>query len=457
MDNSKISKIIITFLSICLVISAIFSVTYALLSSEIYAANPEVYSTGNLTIEVNAKSDKISLTNELPKTDEEGLASKPYVFTVRNVGNLDYQFDVKLLSTNTNSFSPDYIKLQIDDGEVITLSSLTDSEIKSDINLFAGEYINISIRIWLDINTPNTELGKSFESEIVTDGRAVTNRSNTLTDDIVFTGNYLTTDIDRSLISSVTFVDNNIVPDTAIFSDDVSYSGDGTVMLWYGQPNSNNLYDIYIGSESGTTKLAIGRYLFSNMTNLTSVDLSNVDTTSVSNMNRMFYGCSKLAELDLNNFNTENVTNMSYMFCNCTSLTTLDLSSFNTPKLLNTVSMFAGCSSLTSLNISNFDTEKVTDMQEMFYACNKLTTLDLSSFITTSLTNSINMFSGCSLLTTLNISKLVTTNISEYTTMFNRVPNNAIIVVSDPDVETWITSNFTNLTNVMTLEEYLQL
>lgn len=178
MKNAKVSKVIILVLFIGLIISGIFSVTYSIYSNDVYAPNPEVYSTGTLSIEVTSKNETISLTNNLPMTDSEGITTNPYIFTVKNVGNTDYQFDIKLLSTNTNSFNSNYIKLQVDDGDIVTLSSLVDSTIKSDVILPAGEQIDISIRIWLDIKTQNTELGKAFESKIVIDGKSVINSEN---------------------------------------------------------------------------------------------------------------------------------------------------------------------------------------------------------------------------------------------------------------------------------------
>ena len=45
------------------------------------------------------------------------------------------------------------------------------------------------------------------------------------------------------------------------------------------------------------------------------------------NCYHMFYNCASLTSLDVSNFNTSNVTNMSYMFQSCSKLTTLDLSS----------------------------------------------------------------------------------------------------------------------------------
>lgn len=176
MNKRKVTKIVLSILFIGLIISGLVTITYSLFSVDVYGTNTNDYSTGLLSIEVSSKSDKISLTNTLPMTDEEGLQTTPYVFTIKNTGNLDYQFDVELLSTSSNSFSSQYIKLQIDDGDVTTLAE-NNGVIKENVVLLAGESIDISIRIWLDIDTPNTELGKSFESDIAITGQAIYSES----------------------------------------------------------------------------------------------------------------------------------------------------------------------------------------------------------------------------------------------------------------------------------------
>ena len=54
------------------------------------------------------------------------------------------------------------------------------------------------------------------------------------------------------------------------------------------------------------------------------------------------------------------------MFEYCSSLTSLDLSNFNTSKVTNMSDMFYGCKALTSLNISSFNMSNVTDFTSMF-------------------------------------------------------------------------------------------
>ena len=217
MKNKKNIKIAVIILSIVLVVIAISTATYSLFYSESTAANPESYSTGLLSITATSKSDNISLTDALPMTDEDGINSVPYTFSIKNVGNLDYKFDIKLLSTSSNTISPQYIKLKIDDGEVTTLSSLTNSIIKSDVTLKAKESIDITIRIWLSIDTPNTEIGKTFNSKLVADGQAVYTTTNyesgTLADTITKLYSPNTTAVNNSITYNYDNI-NNLMEDT---------------------------------------------------------------------------------------------------------------------------------------------------------------------------------------------------------------------------------------------------
>ncbi|MBF1069741.1 MAG: BspA family leucine-rich repeat surface protein, partial [Prevotellaceae bacterium] len=47
---------------------------------------------------------------------------------------------------------------------------------------------------------------------------------------------------------------------------------------------------------------------------------------------------------------------MGWMFRLCQSLTALDLSNFDTSKVTDMMGMFEGCESLTALDLSNFKT-----------------------------------------------------------------------------------------------------
>ena len=83
-------------------------------------------------------------------------------------------------------------------------------------------------------------------------------------------------------------------------------------------------------------------------------------------MSNMFYYCNTFNTLDLSDLNTSNVTNMSNMFSQCKNLTSLDLSNFDTSKVTTMGTMFSGCSSLKHLDIRNFKFTKVTSYSGMF-------------------------------------------------------------------------------------------
>ena len=167
--------------------------------------------------------------------------------------------------------------------------------------------------------------------------------------------------------------------------------------------------------------------------NILEIDLSNFDTSEVTNMGGMFYGMSNLTTLNVSHFDTSKVTDMSLMFHGMRDLSALNLSSFNTSQVTDMHNMFYGTSNLTTLNVSNFDTSKVTNMGLMFYGMSNLTTLDLSNFDTSKVTNMGNMFSSMTNLTSLNLSSFNTSKVTDMGFMFYGIPNLTSLDLSNFD------------------------
>ena len=167
--------------------------------------------------------------------------------------------------------------------------------------------------------------------------------------------------------------------------------------------------------------------------NILEIDLSNFDTSEVTNMGGMFYGMSNLTTLNVSHFDTSKVTDMSLMFHGMRDFSALNLSSFNTSQVTDMHNMFYGTSNLTTLNVSNFDTSKVTDMGLMFYGMSNLTTLDLSNFDTSKVTNMGNMFSSMTNLTSLNLSSFNTSKVTDMGFMFYGIPNLTSLDLSNFD------------------------
>ena len=205
--------------------------------------------------------------------------------------------------------------------------------------------------------------------------------------------------------------DTRIVVPGSVVVDDIEYNAvEISAGLW------NNAESLRF--EQGVIFPADSKYLFEHMHALRTIDLTEVDTSNVTDMGEMFYDCSSLISLDASTFNTSNVTDMYYMFEGCSNLTSLDVSSFNTSNVTDMQHMFGGCKKLTSLDVSSFDTSNVTNMRFMFYGCSSLTSLDVSSFDTSNVTNMCYMFYGCSSLTSLNLSSFNTANVTNMSYMF---------------------------------------
>ncbi|RLQ49807.1 hypothetical protein AF825_03027 [Listeria monocytogenes] len=146
-----------------------------------------------------------------------------------------------------------------------------------------------------------------------------------------------------------------------------------------------------------------------------------------------FVNCTSLEELDLSNFDTSSVTNMFAMFAYCTSLKEIDVSNFDTSSVTNMNRMFQNCTSLEELDLSNFDTSSVTTMASMFENSTALKSLYLDNF--THAASSTDMFTGTTSLTYLFVSHNLST--------FNRLEN-----TSWYDEKNWV--QFSNLSQLQT-------
>ena len=215
------------------------------------------------------------------------------------------------------------------------------------------------------------------------------------------------------LIKAILFTDESAPED--IKTVNLSETGE-EVTAWFDKGSGT----IYIKASADKVLLnEDASYTFSELTKLEELDLSRIDTSSVTDINGMFFKCSSLKDLDLSGFDTSSVTEMADLFYMCSSLKSLDLSGFDTSSVSSMSYMFYECSSLTDLDLSGFDTSSVKGMGLMFYNCNSLTNLNLSGFDTSSVTTMAYMFRSCSSLKDLDLSGFDTASVSDMTGMFH--------------------------------------
>lgn len=198
--------------------------------------------------------------------------------------------------------------------------------------------------------------------------------------------------------------------------------------LFYGLRNLTS-FDITRLDTSGV------RYIdgmFEGCSSLTSVTVPNLLLTSTTDMKRFFKDCTSLRTIDLRYIDTSKVVIMDAMFSGCSALTSINFDGFKTTSAKNMYEMFRGCTSLPSVNLSGFDTKGVVDMWNMFRDCKSLTSLDLSSFRTDSLNNMRDMFYGCSAIKSIDISNFrVSTGTDRGSSLFYGCPALERVSVGD--------------------------
>ncbi len=158
-------------------------------------------------------------------------------------------------------------------------------------------------------------------------------------------------------------------------------------------------------------------------------DISNWNTSNVTNMDYMFYEATNFNG-NIGNWNTSKVTSMEYMFCrasNFNQILNFDTNNvtnmkkmfsyaikfnqpldFNTSNIKNMESMFHGAENFNQK--INFNTNKVTDMEGMFAYAKKIN--QPLNFDTTNVTNMSCMFSNAT-----NFNQALIFNTSNVTNM----------------------------------------
>jgi surface protein len=94
-------------------------------------------------------------------------------------------------------------------------------------------------------------------------------------------------------------------------------------------------------------------------------------TNKNNSLHGIFSGCHSLTSLDVSNFDTSNVTDMSYVFYT-NNLIELDLSDWDTSNVTNMNHILYSCQNLKTLNISNWNLNNVDNMGWFVNQCNNL-------------------------------------------------------------------------------------
>lgn len=132
--------------------------------------------------------------------------------------------------------------------------------------------------------------------------------------------------------------------------------------------------------------------MFANV-KMSTIDLSDLNTVNVTNMNSMFINCDYVKDIRINLLDTTNVTDMSYMFANCDNLTNIAINGLNTNKVTMMKGMFSGLPKISKFDLSSFNLLNVVNMENMFANSTALTEVKMMSNLSTEL-SALDMFKG---------------------------------------------------------------
>ena len=449
MDKKK--QLLLSIGLVLILVLTIVGISYAAFKFVGLGNKPNTITTGAITMEYEESTNIISMTGALPTTDATGkvrLTEGEYFdFTIKSniQGNTNINWEIAaedITPSSAKKMDGKNIKLYLtklngDKEEEVMAPKVYSADTTYNIytgrppgvmslakgTMGASETTNYRLRMYVDEDyNPQGDGGSlSFSVKINAYGKTGKKmpvgskmKAYRTVDDLI-ENNWPSTDFHtnayKSKITSIITKKDNIVPATAVESWDVSEVQDGSVMAYVEDDGTgNSTYKLTIGGKAGIIANESMINYFENFSYMTSIDLSALDTSEVTNMIGMFSECSSLTSLDVSKFDTSKVTDMSYMFAHCSSLISLDLSNFDTSQVTDMSGMFKECGRLTSLNLSSFNTSQVTNMSEMFGGCSSLTSLDVSNFDTSQVTDMVNMFCECPAWNTVDQTKFAGAN-----------------------------------------------
>ena len=185
-------KIPLALIAIMIVITMFIGSSYALWRVTDYQASVNVIGTGCFEIEFNdTNSSSINLANAYPISNEKGLVTKPYTFTIKNNCTIDAEYKVYLntLNVEQNKIPDNLIEYSIKkSGDVTAVANLLSSATLNDEtsqfsydnksllnsyiiatgnlkgrsteNVDDGEQETYNLRLWIDESAENIKSGE---------------------------------------------------------------------------------------------------------------------------------------------------------------------------------------------------------------------------------------------------------------------------------------------------------
>ncbi len=171
--------------SVFVMVIGIIGTSYALFM-KVDQSEEQTVQSGSLIMQLSPyDGSTVISSNNTPIDDNEGILTKGYSFSVTNSGTLPITYYIALYNnpddTSTNKLDFKYIKVSLDSGTPFLLSSITTKDssgraiLKQGITLAPNKYDTHNIKVWIDEDTPESEIGKSLSLKIYAYGEVCEN------------------------------------------------------------------------------------------------------------------------------------------------------------------------------------------------------------------------------------------------------------------------------------------
>lgn len=160
-----------------LFLSLLIGFAYAWLTLTLNSEKTNVIRAGSLIVELDdSMTDGINLINTVPMTDQDGLKTDKYIFTVENKGTIDTYYTIYLddvaLAYPSERMKDEFIKYKFvkndveSDFSLLTATHQNGERVLGTSKLSPGMKDNYSLRMWIDSKTDNSVMSTVFCGKI---------------------------------------------------------------------------------------------------------------------------------------------------------------------------------------------------------------------------------------------------------------------------------------------------
>jgi hypothetical protein len=179
-DEKKIDNVLEKYkkeiLGMFIVLILLLSLSFAWLTLTLNGTKNVVIKAGTLAVTLTDTSEGITLTNAVPLSDTDGLATTPYTFTIANTGNITSDYTIYLddgtLETGETRMADGYVKYSLTKNSgtattaLLTTTGTNPNRVLNTGSITAGSTDSYTLRLWIDSAADNAVMNTTFRGVI---------------------------------------------------------------------------------------------------------------------------------------------------------------------------------------------------------------------------------------------------------------------------------------------------